>query len=410
MERNITTTISLKKGMVYINTLEKLSINNVEIFNDSAKLDKAPRFIKTSMSHIESIIGGNVRKVNFVLEPSNAVSQTITLDKTSIEIVGNAVSKQDIENLIILVKNKYDNIDGNVISVQPLRFDVHDIMTKSYVSAPIHKKGNKLFMISSVTTISDEAYNYVNNLAKLTDIDINNIFLSNNVISHAKLSTGAMNQGAILVNITDNHVGITINKNSASVASFHIYKYGFKYLLKVIATKLNCSLVKASEIFAAQGSLLNRDECVINSNSINSDKNVFTNIDLENITRQYISKMIALIKKYISQKGISNLPIVFSGKITRITGFEDYASSMISGYPISIYSPLSFIERNEKNLESIGIMNYNEIMDNVLGKQMDTIIHTNPHSIKSLKRKSEKEVKWLVRIKEKLLGGQNDWN
>ena len=409
MDRNITTTISLKKGKVLINTLEKLATNNVEIFNDFTKLAHAPKFIKTSISHIESIIGGSVQKVNFVLEPSNTVAQEIKLDKTSIQIAGAAVSKQDVENLIILVNKKHNTIGRNVISVQPLKFDVHDIMTKSYNSAPIHKKGN-LFMTSSVTLISDEAYNYINNLAKLADVSINNIFLSNNVRSHAKLSSGAMSQGAILINITDNQVSITINKNSSSIASFHIYEYGFKYLLKGISMRVNCSIAQAREIFAAQSSLLNRDKRVINSNSINEEANVFTNIDLENITKQYLLKMIALVKKYISQKEIGTLPIVFSGKTTKITGFEDYIKSIMSEHPISVYSPLSFIERNEKNIESIGIMNYNEVMDVMLGKQLDTIVHTNPHSIKSLRRKSEKENTWLVRIKEKLLGGQNDWN
>ena len=410
MDRNITTTISLKKGMIHINTLEKLSTNNVEIFNDSAHLDKAAKFIKASISHIESIIGGNVRKVNFVLESSKEVAQSITLDKSSIQIVGTAVSKQDIDNLIILVNKKHSKVGGNIISIQPLKFDVHDIMTKSYNSAPIHKKGNKLFMTSSITKISNEAYEYIENLAKLANVYINNIFLLNNIMSHAKLSSGAMNQGAILVNVTDTQVSITINKNSASIASFHIYEYGFKYLLKGIAIKLNCSLAKAREIFAAQASIFNKDKRVINSNGIDADASAFTNIDLENITKQYISKMAVVIQKYISQKKIGNIPIVFSGKTTNISGFENYISSLFKEYPISVYSPLSFIERNEKNHESIGIMNYNEIMDKVLGKQLDTIVHTNPHSIKSLIRKSEKEVKWLVRFKEKILGGQNDWN
>ena len=153
-----------------------------------------------------------------------------------------------------------------------------------------------------------------------------------------------------------------------------------------------------------------KNKRVINSNNINDGANVFTNIDLKNIIKQYLSKMAALIKKYISQKNIGKLPIVFAGKITTISGFEDYILSIINEHQISIYSPLSFLERNEKNLESIGIMNYNEVMDIVLGKQLDTIVHTNPQSIKTLKRKSEKEIKWLVRIKNKILGGENDWN
>ena len=173
--------------------------------------------------------------------------------------------------------------------------------------------------------------------------------------------------------------------------------------------KMECSAEKAREIIAAFGSLQNKTKSIIHTNKIGAIQNSFTNLELENIIKKYLYKMLSLVNKYISQKKLISLPIIFSGKLSGVSGLDKYLSS-ISNCPISIYSPISFIERNEENIESIGVINYNEVMDNILGKQLDTIIHTNPHSMKSLKSNRDRDVKWYVRIKEKILGGKNDWN
>lgn len=44
---------------------------------------------------------------------------------------------------------------------------------------------------------------------------------------------------------------------------------------------------------------------------------------------------------------------------------------------------------NEKNINSLGVIKFIDIIDSVLGKQYDTIVNTNPNSLKTLQNKTQ---------------------
>ena len=408
MERNIITTISFHPGVVAISVLEKLSTNVVEIFNDSADISKVNTFIEISLSHVEKLIGGKVSKATFVVDPSNTVEQNISLQRDAIQIVGETVSKLDIENLIQLITDKNSNNSRRTILVQPLKFEVKDIMTKSYSSAPIHKPGNILTITTSVTTISKQAYEFVQQTAKAVGIEVAQILLSNQTVAFANLSKNALTDGTVLIDINDNQVNITVNKNNSIVASMSLYDYGFKYLIKGIMLEFNCSEESARDLVAAHASVRTVNKRVIYSKQIGSDDWSFTNFDLENIIKKYLLKLVAIVKKYITQKNVDRLPIVISGKLNKVNGLTNFLIEKMQAESIIVHNPISFIGMNEFNTNSLGVIEFIEIIDNVLGRQYDTIVHTNPNTLKSL-RSTHQPKGWITRFKNKI-GGKHEWN
>ena len=405
MKRNIITTIFFSSGQVTINVLERLQNNVIEIFNDVSSIKRVNSFIESSLSHIEKLIGGNISKATFVIEPSIKVGQKISLRKDSISINGATVAKIDIDNLINLVKQDFDKNERKTILVQPLKFDVQDVMTKSYSRAPIHKRGSKLTMTSSVTTISEEAFEYINQVAKAADIEIAEILLSNQTTTFAHLSKNVLAEGSILFNISMNQVNITVNRNNAIVASMTFYDYGYKSLIKGIMTQLSCSKDIARNLVAAHGSFTNNINRVIHSERIGTDSKSYTNVDLMKIINYYLYKLTATIKKYIEQMNIGNLPIFFSGELAKFEGIEQKMSSLFEKQ-VSAFKGLTYVERNWNNVHTIGTINFIDIMNLVLGKKYDTIVNTNPNAIPNIKSKSNKG--WFAKMKDKI-GWKYDW-
>lgn len=408
MQRNVNTTITFSSGQVSISVIEKLSTNIVEIFNDYSSIVKVNSFIETSLSHIEKLIGGKVLKASFVIDPSLKVDHKITLSKEMIKIAGSTVSKIDVENLIHIIKQKHITNNRRVILVQPIKFDVKDIMTKSYSRAPIHKPGDILTTTATITTISVATYEYIQQVAKAAGLKINQIMLSHQTVTFANLSRNALTTGAVHININNSQVSITINKNNSIVSSMLLYDYGFKYLIKGVMNKFGCSKEKAIDLVTAHASVKLKTKRIIYSHQIGIDTHSYTNDDLLNIIQKYLYKMLALIKKYLSQKRIENLPIVFSGLLSNAKGLTEFIVKHMNSEKVSIYKPLSFIEINKNNTNGLGVSNFNEIIDEVLGRQLDTIVQTNPNLLKTLRKTKEKS-NWFTTIKNKI-GRKYEWN
>lgn len=315
MKRNIVTTITFSTGAVNLTVLEKLSTNVVEIFNASGELKYVNHFLSTSLKEAEKLVGAKLSTVGVVIEPSKQIDAKIDLTQENIKISGDSVSQKDIDNIIELTKKRFDVYkERKVILVQPLKYDVHDLITKSYSGAPIDKRGHALTVSSAVTTISLEAYDYITQVTASLSLDVSQILLSPQSISQNHLSESALVSGAVLIHVSENQSFVTINKNRATVASMSIYDYGFKNLVNGIAHKFNCSNAEARDLLVAHGSF-DESNRVIYTHQIGLKEQIFTSADLSVIMKTFMNSLLMVIKKFLQQKNISNLPIVISGKI-----------------------------------------------------------------------------------------------
>lgn len=408
MKRNIITTITFSNKKISISAIEKLENNIVEIFNANSEITKKHTFISSSILHIEKIIGGKISKATFVIEPNEKVQSNIKLSKDEFPILGNSVTKIDIENSLNIIKNKNTSEDRRVTLVQPIEFRVTDTMTKSYSSAPIHKPGNLLTIISTITTISKNVYEYIYNTAKNADVEIAEILLTGQTESLANLSQLALSNGSVLIHIGEEQTNLMINKNNSVVSMLPIYHMGYKDLIKGIMKKFKCEKNIAIDLFNAHATLLDDKIKVIHTSQIGAENWTFTNKDLEEVLIRYFDALNAIAKKYLSQKKIEGLPIIYSGKLNKIKNLEDYIRNEMVPEKATLHNPLTFIEMNCENVNSLGTLNFIKIMDEVQGKQYDTIVNTNPNTLNSIRMNNIIQKNWFEKLKTKI-GGKYDW-
>lgn len=405
MKRNIVSSIKFGSGKVTFTVIEQLSTSKVEIFNSCSPISKVSSFLEKSIKEVETRIGGKLTDAFIVIEPTESSKAKIIPYKQELVIAGSNVSKKDIENAIALTKKKFHSENNKVILVQPILFSVFDVMEKSYSKAPIGKKGLKLVMTSMVTTISQETYDYVFQVVKSKGLNIKQLLLSTQAISQNNLSSSALAEGAILIHIGQNQSFITINKNLSTIKSMSFYDFGYRNLVSGIAKIFNCSKDEARNLIAIHGSLnktnINR---VILSNK-NHDKNkVVYRSQLNEIIESFIQKLLLVANQFAFQNKVSHLPIVLSGHISKIDGLLEFAKEKFKTKHVSIYNPTTYIEVNGHNIEAIGTVNFINRIDEILGRQLDTTVETNPNTVSSMKNNNT----WISRVLEKI-GGKNVW-
>ena len=159
MKRNIMATIEFSRGSITVNILEKLPNNIVELYTSQGSPKDADAFLSRSMKEVNELIGGNIKDVVVVVEPSETVDGKVFLTKESISIASDVVSKKDVDNLIKLTKQKHSKPNKEIILIQPISFDVEGVVRKNYLKAPLFKQGEKLHASMAVTEINSEVVN-----------------------------------------------------------------------------------------------------------------------------------------------------------------------------------------------------------------------------------------------------------
>jgi len=389
MKRNIVSTIKFGSGRVTFTAIEILASTNVEIFNAVSPIGKVSTFLEKSIKDIETKIGGKFTDVSIVIEPTAETAAKIDYIKKELSLAGASVSKKDIDNAIELTHKKFESDDRKVILVQPVRFDVFDVMTKSYSKAPIGKKGSKLSTTSMVTTISQATYDYVTQVVKSKGLNINQILLSTQAISQNNLSESALASGSILIHIGKNQSFVTINKNLSTIKSISFYDYGYKNLIAGVSKIFNCSKEEARNLIAIHGTLdQTKNNRVIYIDQSSLKQKVVYRSQLNEIIETFISKLFMSAKQFAAQNKVGQLPIVLSGKISKIDSLEKYTKTKFESNNISVYTPITFIEVNNRNTEALGVVNFIGRIDEVFGRQLNTIVETNPNTVSSMKKKN----------------------
>ncbi|MCK5945863.1 MAG: hypothetical protein KAG04_01185 [Mycoplasmataceae bacterium] len=409
MKRNIITTINFEIGQVSVTVLEKLSTNTVELFNVSSGTERTHAFLERTFKEINVVIGGKLTDVTVVIAPTAKTNANVAIHQEEIQLAGNEVAELDIHNILKLTKRRYENVDQKVILVQPIKFDVFDVMLKSYDKAPIHKKGDKLIVTSSVTTISTDAYDFINQTVKSHGLNISQILLKPQTITQNNMSEHILKVGAVMVHIGKNQSYVTINKNLSTLSLLNIFDYGYNNLIKGVAKVFGTTKEEAKNLLIVYGTLDQpKTNCVIFTRQEGINERIFYAADLRKILVSFYSKLFSVAKKYIEQKGVSELPIVLSSKTGKVTGLEEFSKDYLTSEHISVYHPISYIELNDNNIEALGMKKFMARMDEQMGVKYNTIVETNPHSIASLNPK-KKNKKWFAKIADKI-GEKYDWN
>ena len=402
MIRKIYNTLSFSKGYIHFSSIEKIDSNYIELYSKKANVLNAEKFIKNSVLEIEEKINIKIKKVNVIFENSKKITSNIILDNTGINIIDNIVAKKDIENIFSKIKSKYSKENEKVILIHPFEFEVKDLITKKYSKAPYSKKGNYLKIKSIVTTINKKIFKYITTLLKKCNLEHKEILFSDYANSLSKLSKNAIWKGSILIDIQSNYVNLTINKFGGTFDSFTIYDFGFEDLVRGIKNYFNCSQKDAINLIKVYGNLNMHNHKIIFSEEIHFKNKSFTNIELNKIINLYLSKLFGLIKGYLKNKRIIKLPIIFSKNSLQISGIKKKLQDSFENNDVYLYRPTSFIEKNNQNMNNLGLIKYDEIKDEILKIKWNETVFTNTKSVEIIYNKKQNSKSLFDKILNKI--------
>ncbi len=411
IKRNIITNLVLTKDLIKLVIIEKLATSNVEIFTAETNVENHAIFIKESLAKVKDVVGAKINNVTIIVEPFKDVEEKIQIVREIIRIPSQIVQRQDIENLLALTKEKYESKTRKVILVQPISFEVHDVITKTYNRAPIHKKGQALTMTLAITTISDISLMFINKIADFHHLNVTQILLTPQVLSFNDISEHAQNFGAALLSIEKNYSYLTIVRNYAVVALLKLNNVGHNNLLQKIAKEFECNEIEAEKLIIVYGNIDNNvSPRIININNYVVEKNhLKTNLKLNDIIKQFINNLLLVTRSYLKQKldyKYENFPIVINGQISKVQGLEQFSRLLLQTELVSTFLPLTYIEKNNNNIYGLGVIKFMNKSDEVGGIHYDTIIETNPETVTNINPKFNKSENLLTRILYKI-GGIN---
>ena len=406
MERDISGIIRFINSDISISVIEKLTTSTVGIFNDTSNISDSYSFIEKSLQLIKRKIGANLKDFIIVIEDSPKVDSKISIVKEKNKLADYKVSKGDVQNIIELTKSKFITNDRKVTLIQPLRFKVLGEKAKSYSVAPIGKPGLQLEISFAVTTISSDVYNFINKITKPHGIVIKHILLSSQSITQNNLSSTANERGATLISVGKNNTSLSINRYSATVSTFTFYNFGYKMFVNSVSRMFKCDYKTALNLIDVYGDLRTTTNRVILNSVSGPNLLTFTEQDLIKLIKIFLNKLILVTKKFLEQKNVSHIPIVFSGKLKSIIGLESYVKEKLQ-IEVSSYTPLSIIE-NELNYKyAIGAKKLQKHLEDQKVIKADSIINTNPDDIRIIHSKMKKTL--FDRIITKI-GGKYDRN
>jgi cell division ATPase FtsA len=210
MKKNITTTIYFKKNSLEISCFEKVSSNLVEIFfekkrNFSNHLEKII-FIDESIKKINELINAKVSMVAIVIEEDKKINFQTKIITKKIDVVKGNISELDIKNCLELISQneKMNLIDNEIINIEPLGYEVvYKNKVKKYSKAPVNKDADTLQIKTLISTINKKACEYVGKIIEKSNLKYSQILTANQSLVHQKLSDIAIQEGAIVINLSN---------------------------------------------------------------------------------------------------------------------------------------------------------------------------------------------------------------
>lgn len=397
IKRNIITNFVFTSDTLKLIVLEKLASTSVEVFYAQTKIEHHEHFIKESLSKIKTLVGGKIVNVSVILEPYKLVEEKIQIVRETIKVPSQIVQRQDIKNLIDLTKEKYESKTRKVILAQSITFETHDVITKTYNRAPIHKKGYALTITMALTTINNDIYNFIQKIMSHHNLNINQILLTCQALAFNHISDHAQNYGAALLSVDHYNSYLTIVRNYAVIGLLKLNNVGYSNLLHRISQTFGINSTEAHKILIVYGNLLqNIKPRIINLNhDLLANYNLHTNVKLNNIVKQFLENLLTATVTYLKNKlshKYENFPIVISGQIVKIQGLEHYSRLRLQTELVSTYVPLTYVEKNQHNAYGLGLIKFMEKSDEVGAIFYDTIIETNPDTIPDFNFLSQKSL------------------
>lgn len=421
MRRNINTNIEINSKNVIVSAIEKIGNSSyVEVYSNFANFSfNDSSFIEKCIREIEIKFGTKIEKVSVVIAQSKSSEAELTYTKKMKKLLLGEVALSDIDSLKDWIEEDFNSTSKIVTLIQPFKYYIYDSIEnkkpQKYKNAPIGIKGEILEISALVTTINRTTiYNYIHDILSRINIQISQILLNSQAEMFCSLSDIAQEEGGILLRVGENRTTLSIVKNYATVKSINISSFGMSEIYKVIAEKYNISYNASKTNVIVYGSFeKNCFEKVIpiQNKNFGENDNTLTNTEINKMLVEFIEYIIKKSQKEISEfiKSNNSIPLVLTGEITKIRGYEQFVKEKMEISFVSKYTPMTYAETNSHTLRALGVSKFFDKCNEVHQLDMNLTIDTNPDSMKvlwnSIDNQKNKKFsllkKWLSKIGEK---------
>ena len=387
MIRNLNVIIKFGKHNISIKTIEYDGLSNIIIFQDQDKLTNnisAVKFIQTSINKINSDIGGKINSAIVLVENNSQLNAKLLTITKDMQLINGIVNLKDFDNSMKLISKEFeDNTDGALIHVQPVQYIVHGVEKKRYSTLPFGKKGTKLTINAVITTISKTVFENIHEIMKNSGLKVDYIATSAQVIPHEVMSSNMCRAGGASIHIDNRATYVTLNYNNSTM-KLKLINRGYSNILANIKNKFNCSYEHANTLFNAYGNLdpsaIKIDKAIISAHSGISSQ-VYRISDLNVIIKEELEQIFMEAKSYIDNWKTNKMSITISGVCNILGSLDKFAKIMLNSMNVIIYKPISYISKENMNIEYVGVLKYINTYNKNIEQNFESIVHTDPNTM-----------------------------
>lgn len=242
----------------------------------------------------------------------------------------------DIENVVSIVQKEQIPGGSEIIDIIPDSFILE--MGRSFVNPPINEKSNSITIKAKIHTLPNRVVADYKRIFDAARIKIRRMCVSSYAMAELAKNKEEIPQSYILVDIGADISNITLVGNSSPFETVSFYS-GASDLIKKIANHMNITFDEALELLQKYG-LDERPltykpsiaKSMINGMETDHDPETLNFIIKEFFKEEYFDKFDAayatLMKSY--PENVRNLPVVFTGGITNMLGFDGLVKEKFS--------------------------------------------------------------------------------
>lgn len=388
MKRKIYIVIKFSSNSISLVALEKKEQDLIEFYSKiehTSNKEVMKNFIINTIQDIETAIKGKITKVFVQIDDDPLLNLQIHLNgiKKTILNENKEITKNDIKTALLSIKENYIFDVEATIFAQPISYMVsYEGKKINYLTPPINKKADEVEISCSTITINNKIHKSLIKFLEEVNIQVLDILITSNVLPYLMASSEQTQNGLINININRNNSTLTIVKNNALI-KYNLFNIGLNDLINSIQQKFDLGrefIHKILKLYQIKNGISGN----INSKIISTSN--ITYKDLQELMKEFTTKLFEKVKITIDEKELKTFPIYISGKI--ITDFiEKNAKKILNSSNIFLYKNKlnNFVSLSNLGLEARGAVKYIDQLDNSIDyKTYDTLIDTAPIDIKNL--------------------------
>ncbi len=282
------------------------------------------------------------------------VNYSISWMQEMIDDIDEIFSIKEIDNTFLCVNNSYSVLRTYKIKTGPetnereifnqvlksIKEGYKDIKIMSMNLDSVTKTPINKFYDFSYELINKNLWDTLISFLKSFGINVTKTVSSKESIYSALKPYINRSNNLFNIQIEDNFTSINFISNKKFIKSEKT-EQGLNLIYKKISKKFNIPLKTSKKLFEKYGNIppeaIVDNRIIFNGYDKDDKKIYFSKKDLSKIITEYIDLIFKNIKEYINKKNVENPELIFSGKISKLKGFEKYAKDSFKLKNVGIF-------------------------------------------------------------------------